>query len=96
MNTADPVNTGALDGFADEVAKRVTDGAGTRHVAQLLPEESPRGPDRPDVWKDEGALKEWKRGLPERDTVIVLRVVKSEAAPFEKEIRSPNTTDTAR
>jgi hypothetical protein len=96
MNTADPVNTGPLDGFADEVAKRVTDGAGTRHVAQLLPEESPREPDRPDVWKDEGALKEWKRGLPERDTAVVFRVVYADSEPFENEVRTPNASDTDR
>lgn len=93
MNAADPVNADALDGFADEVAKRVT-GGGTYHVARLLPGGSPKEPERPDVWKDEAALNEWKRGLPDRDTVIVLRVVESDPAPFENETRSPKAIGT--
>ncbi len=93
MNAADPVNADALDGFADEVAKRVTSG-GTYHVARLLPGGYPKEPERPDVWKDEAALNEWKRGLPDRDTVIVLRVVESDPAPFENETRCPEAIGT--
>jgi len=95
MNTADPLSSDALDGFAEEVAERVT-GGGTYHLARLLPEDDPTPPDRPQVWKDEDALNEWVRGLPSRDTAIVLRVVAPNPEPFETEIRSPNANDTDR
>lgn len=83
----------AVEGFLDGVAERVTDGMGTRHVAQLLPEEYPREPDPPDVWKDEEAMNEWIDQLPDRDEVIVLRIVNTppEDQQFKNKTRPPNS-----
>lgn len=93
-NLTDPGGTSsnALEGFAEGVAERVT-GGGDRHIVQLLPDHYPREPSPPKVWKDEEALDEWKRGLPDRDTVIVLHVVNApgDSEPFENEVRSPNS-----
>lgn len=89
-NPAGRVNAGALNDFADGVEKRVT-GGGNCHVASLLPDHSPGEPDPPTTWKDEEALNEWKRDLPDRDTVVVLRVVYADPEPFEQEVRSSPT-----
>ena len=82
----------AVEGFLDGVEEKMNEGTGTRHVAQLLPEEHPREPDPPDVWKDEDALNEWMEELPRRDEVIVLRVVNTppEDQQFKNQTRPPS------
>ncbi|WP_263842056.1 hypothetical protein [Salinibacter sp.] len=85
-------SSGAVGGFLDAVEEKMNEGTGTRHVAQLLPEEHPREPDPPDVWKDEDALGEWMEELPRRDEVIVLRVVNTppEDQQFKNQTRPPS------
>jgi hypothetical protein len=66
---------GALSELARGIEDEVRDTDPELHVAYLDPGGDSVAPDGTRVFTDESALDEWTRGLPDRDTAIVVRYV---------------------